>query len=111
MNGNCFIQTKPFFSFQTPEFPSGDPERTAGGDLQPAARGGPTYQCRADLLTGLEVRVFSHVICRFKGLVTNYRGGGGLKNRKGGIGSLTPTKRRSEKSFSHAEGGAQQVLR
>ena len=84
MNGNCFIQTKPVFSFQTAEFPSGDPERPAGGDLQPAARGGPTYQCRADLLTGLEVRVFSHVICGFKGLVTNF-GEGGLQNRREGM--------------------------
>ena len=38
---------------------------------------------------------------------------GELQNRKGGMGSVTPTKRRGgggTKSFSHAEGGAQQVL-
>ena len=44
-----------------------------------------------------------------KGLVTNY-GEGGATKQEGGTWSFTPTKREGGKSFSHAEGGAQQVL-
>ena len=40
------------------------------------------------------------VIPLSKGLVANYRGGGG-----GGMYSFTPTKRGVRTSFSHAEGG------
>ena len=52
-----------------------------------------------------------------KGLVTNYReGGGGLQNRKGGGGGaseVVPLQKwgGSGKSLRHAEGVAQKVLR
>ena len=44
-----------------------------------------------------------------KGLVTNYGEGGGLQNGKGGAREVF-AKRGHGKSFSHAEGGAQNVL-
>ena len=47
---------------------------------------------------------------RTKGLVTN-NGEGGLQNGKEGHVKFTPTKRGGKKGLSHAEGGAQQVLR
>ena len=48
-----------------------------------------------------------------KGLVTNYGEGGGYKTGEGGGGQVKfypYEKRGGEKSFSHAEGGAQKVL-
>ena len=55
----------------------------------------------------------------YKGLVTNYGegcvcvwgGGGGLQNGRVGQVKIYPYKKGGGKSFSHAEGGAQKVLR
>ena len=50
--------------------------------------------------------------CSTKGLVTNYREGGGATKREGGGGHVKfyPYKKGGGKCFSHAEGGAQKVL-
>ena len=45
-----------------------------------------------------------------KGLVTNYgEGGGGLQNGRGGHVKFYPYEKGGRKSFSHAEGGGQNV--
>ena len=47
-------------------------------------------------------------------LTTGRGGGGGLQNRRGGACEVLPLRKgggEGGKSFSHAEGGAQQVLR
>ena len=45
-----------------------------------------------------------------KGLVTNYGEGGATKREEGGQMKFYPYEKGGGKCFSHAEGGAQQVL-
>ena len=52
-----------------------------------------------------------HILLNCKGLVTNYREGGGYKTG-GGAREVLPLRKGGGggKSFSHSEGGAQKVL-
>ena len=51
-------------------------------------------------------------LCQIKGVVTNNReGGGGLQNGRRGHINFYPYEKGDAKGLSHAEGGAQKVLR